>query len=170
MCGRVAAPASEMSRLEAATGGRWRGPQPEPRYNIGPGDLAPIFRIDGGDRVLEAFRWGLIPGWAKDPGIGRKCFNARGETVHQKPSFRSAFKRRRCLVPVPGFYEWQRVPGQPRKRPWWIHAFDRSIMTFAGLWEEWRPDAETEPIRTFTIVTTEPNGFMRSLHHRMCVP
>lgn len=169
MCGRITAPASEMSRLESATGGRWCGPQPEPRYNIGPGDLAPIFRIEGPDRVLECFRWGLIPSWAKDPAIGKKCFNARGETVHEKPSFRSAFRRRRCLVPVPGFYEWQKVPGQTRKQPWWIHPVDRSIMAFAGLWEEWRPDPETEPVRTFTIVTTEPNGFMRDLHHRMPV-
>lgn len=169
MCGRISAPASEMSRLESATGGRWRGAPPPGSYNSGPGELAPTFRVDEGERVLEAFRWGLIPGWAKDPTIRKKCFNARGDTVYDKPAFRSAFKRRRCLVPVSGFYEWQKVPGQPRKQPWWIHPADGGVMTFAGLWEEWRSDPSTEPVYTFTIVTTEPNGFMRQIHHRMPV-
>lgn len=169
MCGRIAAPASQMSRLESYTGGRWRGPPPAPRYNIGPGDVAPIFRIHSATRLLEAFQWGLIPSWAKDPGIGRNCFNARAETVHEKPAFRSAFKRRRCLVPVAGFYEWQKIPGQSPKQPWWIHPADGGPMSLAGLWEEWQPAPEAAPVHTFTIVTTEPNGFMRALHHRMPV-
>jgi putative SOS response-associated peptidase YedK len=158
-----------MSRLESATGARWRGVPPQGGYNIGPGDIAPILRVDAGNRVLEGFLWGLIPGWAKDPGIGKKCVNARGETIHEKPAFRSAFKRRRCLVPTVGFYEWQKVPGQPRKQPWWIHPADGGVMTFAGLWEEWRTDPQTEPVYTFSIITTVPNRFMQGLHHRMPV-
>jgi putative SOS response-associated peptidase YedK len=86
-----------------------------------PMSAAPVLRAEVGERVLEVFRWELIPSWAKDPAIAAKCFNARGETIHQKPAFRSAFRRRRCLVPVPGFYEWQKVPEQSRKQPCWIH-------------------------------------------------
>jgi putative SOS response-associated peptidase YedK len=169
MCGRFALPPDAIIRLEEDTGARWRGAPPAPAYNVCPMDLAPVLRLDGGERVLEVYRWGLIPGWAKDAAIGAKCFNARGETAHEKPSFRSAFKRRRCLVPVPGFYEWQKIDGQARQQPWWIHSADGGTMTFAGLWEEWRPQPEVEPVRTFTIVTTEPNGFMGRLHQRMPV-
>lgn len=169
MCGRFALPPSALVRLESDTAARWRGAPVAPRYNVGPRGLAPVLRVDGGERVLQAFRWGLIPAWAKDPAVGDRCFNARGETAHEKPVFRSAFRRRRCLVPLPGFYEWQKIPGRTRKQPWWIHPADGGTMTVAGLWEEWRPDRDTEPVYTFAIVTTEPNGFMRELHHRMPV-
>lgn len=169
MCGRFALPPGAIVRLEEETGGRWRGPVPEPCYNIGPRTPAPVLRVDEGERVLELFRWGLIPAWAKDAAIGDRCFNARAEGVHEKPAFRGAFRRRRCLVPLAGFYEWQKVPGLGRKQPWWIHAADGGVLRVAGLWEEWRPARDVEAVRTFAIVTTEPNGFMRGLHHRMPV-
>ena len=124
-------------------------------------------------------RWGLIPGWAKDPNIGHKLINARAETAAVKPSFRSAYSRRRCLVPADGFYEWGRE-GEVRQ-PWLIAPRDRGIVTFAGLWERWRvPEGVVlrgslserragDIVETFTTLTTEANATMQALHHRMPV-
>jgi putative SOS response-associated peptidase YedK len=109
--------------------------------------------------------WGLIPSWAKDPKIGYKLINARGETVAEKPSFRAAFKRRRCLVLADGFYEWQPTESK-RKQSYYIHS-DR-LLTFAGLWEEWHPEGG-EPIQTCTIITTTANDLMTPIHDRMPV-
>ena len=109
-------------------------------------------------------RWGLIPSWAKDPKIGNQCINAKAETVAEKPSFRAAFKKRRCLVVATGFYEWQ-VQGRT-KQPMWIGLRSKRPFAFAGLWEHWTP-AEGEPLVTCTIITTEPNELMRPIHNRM---
>jgi putative SOS response-associated peptidase YedK len=110
-------------------------------------------------------RWGLIPSWAKDPAIGAKTFNARAETVAEKPSFRAAFKSRRCLIPVTGFYEWQTVG--KAKTPFFITSPDPDeMLVFAGLFETWRMGEE---IPSCTIITTEANAFMRGLHTRMPV-
>ena len=157
------------------------GPAPNlrPRYNLAPGQSAAVMRTDGGVRRLSMLRWGLIPGWAKDPSIGNKLINARSETARTMPSFRSAFARRRCLVPADGFYEWTRK-GTVRQ-PWLIARRDGGILAFAGLWEHWRvPDGLTlrgslsersagDIVETFTILTTEANRTMRALHHRMPV-
>jgi putative SOS response-associated peptidase YedK len=139
-----------------------------PRYNIAPSQPIAAIRIDPdrATRTLVMLRWGLIPSWTKDPKIGNQCINAKAETVAEKPSFRSAFKKRRCLVVATGFYEWQ-VQGRT-KQPIWIGLRSHRPFAFAGLWEHWTP-AEGEPLETCTIITTEPNDLMAPIHNRMPV-
>lgn len=138
------------------------------RYNIAPSQPIAAIRIepDTTTRKLVMLRWGLIPLWAKDPKIGNQCINAKAETVAENPSFRSAFKKRRCLIVATGFYEW-RVRGRV-KQPMWIGLRSKSPFAFAGLWEHWKPD-EGEPIETCTIITTEPNDLMVPIQNRMPV-
>lgn len=136
-----------------------------PRFNIAPSQ--PIAVITNEDsRTLTFHRWGLIPSWAKDVAIGNKMINARSETVDEKPSFRAAFKRRRCLIPADGFFEWQQRDG--RKVPMFIHMKDRGVFALAGLWEVWH-SPEGDEIRSATILTTEPNSLMADIHNRMPV-
>ncbi len=120
------------------------------------------------DRRIELLRWGLIPFWAKEKSIGNRLINARAETVPSKPSFRAAFKQRRCIVPVNGFFEWKKT--EDGKVPHYISAADGKVLAFAGLHESWRdPEAEdkTSALNTFTIITTAANNFMTALHDRM---
>ena len=138
-----------------------------PRYNIAPTQMV-ITVTDDGARQLEQMRWGLIPRWAKDASIGSKLINARAETLAEKPSFREALRRRRCLIPADGFYEWVAVPGLKRKQPMRIGLKSGEPFAFAGLWDEWR-SPEGTPLRTCTIVTTTPNELIATLHHRMPV-
>jgi putative SOS response-associated peptidase YedK len=139
-----------------------------PRYNIAPSQPVAAIRIepDTATRQLVLLRWGLIPSWAKDPKIGHQCINAKAEPVSEKPSFRAAFKKRRCLVIATGFYEWQ-VQGRA-KQPMWIGLKGHRPFAFAGLWEQWKP-AEGEPLETCTIITTEANDLMAPIHNRMPV-
>ena len=139
-----------------------------PRYNIAPTQQVATIRLnpDSAKRECVMLRWGLIPSWAKDAKIGNQCINAKAETVAEKPSFRSAFKKRRCLVVATGFYEWQ-VQGRT-KQPMWIGLGNKHPFAFAGLWEHWKP-AEGEPLETCTIITTEPNDLMAPIHNRMPV-
>jgi putative SOS response-associated peptidase YedK len=139
-----------------------------PRYNAAPMQWMPVIRQDpSGERVLQTLRWGLLPSWAKDESIANRLINARAETLAEKPSFRSALRKRRCIVPADGFYEWAKRPDG--KQPYYIHASDGSILAFAGLWERWtRPD-DGESIDSFTIVTPAANDRMRALHDRMPV-
>jgi putative SOS response-associated peptidase YedK len=139
-----------------------------PRYNIAPSQPVAAIRIepDTATRQLVLLRWGLIPSWAKDPKIWHQCINAKAETVAEKPSFRAAFKKRRCLVIATGFYEWQ-VQGRA-KQPMWIGLQSKRPFAFAGLWEQWQPP-EGEAIESCTILTTEPNELLRSIHNRMPV-
>jgi putative SOS response-associated peptidase YedK len=133
-------------------------------YNIAPTDEVPaIKKTSDGKRRLEMFRWGLVPGWAKDPDIGTRLINARAETLAEKPSFRNALKRRRCIVPATGFFEWTGKPGS--KQPWFISRRDGKPLAFAGLWEYWEGPAGA--LQTSTIVTREPNAFMKQFHNRM---
>lgn len=135
------------------------------RYNIAP--TQPVAVITNEDpTTLTAHRWGLVPSWSKDPAMGSRLINARAETIHEKPSFRSAFKRRRCLVPANGFYEWKR--DGKAKRPYYIHLKDQALFAFAGLWEVWH-SPEGDELRTCTIITTEPNDVVSPLHTRMAV-
>ncbi len=134
-------------------------------FNVAPTDYSLIVRMAEGKRRMWPMRWGLIPSWAKDEGIGIKCINARSETVTEKPSFRAAVKYRRCLVPADGFFEWQGVKGY--KQPYFIHRADGMAMAMAGLWEEWESPAGT--VETFTIITTDANREMSDLHDRMPV-
>ena len=136
-----------------------------PRYNIAPSQPVLAIANDDPDHATF-FQWGLIPSWAKDPKIGYKMINARGETAHEKPAFRSAFKRRRCLIPANGFYEWTKRGKS--KAPMFVHLTDQSLFAFAGLWETWH-SAEGDEIRTCTILTTEPNDLVSPLHNRMAV-
>ncbi len=140
-----------------------------PRYNIAPSQPVAVIANDGKNQV-DFFIWGLIPSWAKDPQIGSRMINARAETLNEKPSFRNAFKYRRCLILADGFYEWQAHEdrGKVYKTPMYIRLKTGSPFAFAGLWEQWHsPDGSD--IRSCTIITTEPNDFMKTIHNRMPV-
>ena len=135
----------------------------EPRYNICPSQRIPIIIQQDGLRTLETREWGLIPFWAKEPN---PLINARSETVTEKPSFRHAFRKRRCLIPASGFYEWAKEEGQ--KQPYFIRLKNGSPMAFAGLWEEWT-STKGETRRTCVILTIAANSLMQEIHHRMPV-
>ena len=135
------------------------------RYNIAPSQSVPIVIAGEQEREIHTMRWGLIPSWAKDSALGNKLINARAETVHEKPSFKSSLKQRRCLVPTDGFYEWQ-VRDQG-KVPQYIRLRTGGLFAFAGLWSEW--DSGKEILQTFTIITTSANRDLESVHHRMPV-
>jgi len=140
-------------------------------HNVTPSRDVYVVRVDERERILDCARWGLVPGWADDPAIGARLINARSETAAEKPSFRSAFRRRRCLVPVDGFYEWSVVPGQRRKQPWFFSAREGGPLAFAGLWESWRSATSPEdpPLLTCTILTRAPNDVVAPIHDRMPV-
>jgi putative SOS response-associated peptidase YedK len=140
------------------------------RFNIAPTQLAPVIRLQPGlavqQRELVWLRWGLVPSWANDPAIGNRLINARAETAAQKPAFRTAFQRRRCLIVADGFYEWQRT-GRA-KQPYFIRFRDDRPFALAGLWETWEgPDHSA--LETCTILTTEPNELVGPIHDRMPV-
>lgn len=165
MCGRytLSVPAETIAQhfgLEAV-------PDLAPRFNIAPTQAAPVVRLSTEREapVLDALRWGLVPAWAKDASGAARLINARAETAADKPSFRSALRRRRCLVPADGFYEWRAEGGA--KQPYHIARPDGAPFAFAGLWEGWRRGAE--PLETFTILTTDANAALRPLHDRMPV-
>ena len=138
-----------------------------PRYNLAPGtDIPTIRQSPEGNRVMHLLRWGLVPHWAKDPSIGAKLSNARGETVANKPSFRDAFKRRRCLVPADGFYEWETEGKQ--KQPYYFSMKSGEPFALGGIWESWRtPDGGI--LRTCCLITTDPNEITLPVHDRMPV-
>lgn len=140
----------------------------QPRFNIAPTQEALNVRIDSdtGKRRLDLLRWGLVPFWAKDPGIGNRMINARSETVAEKPAFRVSVKKRRCLVLADGFYEWQATGGP--KQPYFFHRGDGQPFAMAGLWDRWEK-GEEGPLETFTILTTSPNEVVAPIHKRMPV-
>jgi putative SOS response-associated peptidase YedK len=137
-----------------------------PRYNVAPTQPIPIVRTDHGQRHFVLVRWGLIPGWVKDPASFTLLINARSETAAEKPAFRSAMKYRRCLVPASGFYEWRRVGKE--KQPFYIRPRDGRIVAFAGLWEGWM-GADGSEVDTAAILTTGANRLMAPIHDRMPV-
>ena len=157
----------------------------QPRYNVAPGQDVAVVRAaehgsrSGGGRRLSVLRWGLIPAWARDPAIGNRLINARSETVAEKPAFRAAYRRRRCLVPADGFYEWQRRGGT--RQPWLFGLRDGAPFAFAGLWERWTAPAGPGtagslfgpepggPVETCTILTTTANATVAAVHGRMPV-
>lgn len=159
MCGRFFLDAETGEIIE-----HYRATPPDlftARYNIAP--TTPVLAYGGGG--FNLYRWGLIPSWAKDLSIGNRMFNARAETVAEKPSFRSAYRRRRCLVPANGFYEWRQENGH--KQPYCCH-LDHQLFSMAAIWENWH-DADGNEIFSCAILTTEAQGDMRSLHQRMPV-
>jgi len=136
-----------------------------PRYNIAPSQAVAVI-ANGTSRKLEFFKWGLIPSWAKDPKIGNRLINARAETLAEKPSFRAALKKRRCLILADGFYEWKKEA--KTKTPMYLQLKGGEPFAFAGLWETWKsPDDEL--IKSCTIITTGPNALVEKIHDRMPV-
>jgi len=138
-----------------------------PRFNIAP--TQPVLAIPNDDQnTADFFVWGLIPMWAKDPSIGNRMINARGETLEEKPAFRGSLKYKRCLILADGFYEWKGAPGKKVKTPFFIHMKDRKPFAFAGLWDSWNsPDGSL--VKSCTIITTEPNELTGIIHNRMPV-
>lgn len=139
-----------------------------PRFNIAPSQDAPVVVAGSrGERRMGAMRWGLVPRWAPDPSLGNRMINARAETAPTKPAFRDAFRRRRCLVPADGFYEWRpTAAGKGPKTPFHIHLEGYRVFAMAGVWERWQPEG-AEPLHSFTILTVDAAGWMRPIHHRM---
>jgi len=167
MCGRYGvyhSGAELAERFLAAQPGLFAEvPELEPRYNAAPTEILPVVRVKDGSRVLETMRWGLVPFWAKDLGIGSKMINAQAESLADKPAFKHALERRRCLVPASGFYEWLKV--SDGRQPVHIRRRDGAPFAFAGLWEKWR--GADGLVRSFTIITTTPNEVMAPIHNRM---
>lgn len=175
MCGRytLKTPAAQLMDLFRV----FDFPELTPRYNIAPTQKVLCIRLDE-NGILQAvmMKWGLIPFWADDQSIGSKMINARGETVAEKPAFRTAFARRRCLIIADGFYEWQKL-STGKKQPWLMEWFDHSPFAMAGLWESWTPkatvgtmsDDPASVVESCSIITTEANSFMSVLHDRMPV-
>ena len=163
MCGRYLQLSSGAGL--AAWFGFEGGPAITPRYNIAPSQSVPVVRQADADgrRECVLMRWGLVPSWAKEASFNFSTINARSETVASKPAFRNSFKRRRCLVPADGFYEWQATGGK-HKQPFVIRPGDGKPLAFAGLWDRWQgPDGDLE---SMTIVTTAANDLLRPLHER----
>lgn len=141
-----------------------------PSYNVAPTQPVLTISQEEAERLVIPRRWGLIPSWSKDLSVGSKMINARAETVAEKPSFRSAFRRRRCLIPADGFYEWTTEPAQAKRQPWFIHDSINRPLVFAGLWEHWKDAHGTGPdIETCTIITVDAGPKMAVLHHRQPV-
>ena len=168
MCGRftlIAEPSrvKEVIDISDTSNCQW-----EARYNIAPTQniATVLYDSESKKRECRSLRWGLIPSWSKDSKMGARTINARAETLAEKPSFRSAFKRKRCLIIADGFYEWKKV--ETKKQPYYFHLQDKQPFAFAGLWEEWK-SPEDEKITSCTIVTTEANELLQQIHHRMPV-
>jgi putative SOS response-associated peptidase YedK len=167
MCGRFTLTADPADLQEAFYWVDFGNADFSPRYNIAPNQPLAVVPNNGLNK-LDFFTWGLVPFWAKDPSIGNRMINARSETLAEKPSFKNAFKRRRCLILADGFYEWQKVPGATTKIPIYIRMKDGKPFAFAGLWENWNsPDGSQ--ILSGTIITTEPNALVAPIHNRMPV-
>jgi putative SOS response-associated peptidase YedK len=175
MCGRFTSttPAAD---LAAHFGAELFGVDTGPRWNVAPTSEIWIVRAGDHGRVMEPMRWGLVPSWADDPSFGSRMINARAETVADKPSFRRAYRARRCVVPADGFYEWATVPGQRQKQPWYFHDPSHLPLALAGLWETWRPQGAPEEARatetllhTCTILTTSADDVVAPVHQRMPV-
>ena len=148
-------------------------PYVDPHYNIAPTNEVPIVRVgNDGHRELVRMRWGLVPRWAKDPSIGTRMINARGETLAEKQSFRTAYRRHRCLLPADGFYEWSSVPhahgAPPRHQPQHIGMTDGALFGMAGIYERWLSE-DGEVLDSCAIVTTESNSLLMPIHDRMPV-
>jgi len=169
MCGRVVTTSSPEELSEYVGADAIVDVLEGPNYNVPPSDRLPLVWVDvaeGPTRMLGTARWGLVPRWAKDPTIGDRLFNARAETVAEKPSFRAAFRKQRCLIPVDGFYEWGQGPGGSPKQPWFVHRVDGAPLTMAGLWEG-RLGDDGALLRTCTVITVPANADLAPVHHRM---
>lgn len=164
MCGRFAF-FTDMAEIAQELKIEFAEENLSPRYNIAPTQTSSVLVDEGEGLHIARMKWGLIPSWAKDASIGSKMINARAETLAEKPSYRNALKKRRCLVPANGFYEWQLLPSK-RKQPLYITLERQKVFTMAGLWESWK-NPEGEAIRTFTVITVPAAGIISSFHERM---
>ncbi len=179
MCGRFvsSSPPDELARYFDVDEMSEQVLEQPPNFNTAPTNDIFVVYEDGDTRRMDSFHWGLVPRWAKEMKIGNRMINARAETVSTKNAFKSALAKRRCIIPVDGFYEWKKVPGQKNKQPYFIQRPDGEPYAFAGLWEEWKgpergvkgdPDAGEEvTIRSATIITGAANSKMAELHDRM---
>jgi putative SOS response-associated peptidase YedK len=177
VCGRYAAARDTATLVTEFEVEQVVDPAPEPRFNVAPTNPVPVVvdrEVEPGtvQRQLRTARWGLVPSWAKDPTIGSRMINARWEQAAEKPAFRAALGRRRCLLPADGYYEWYRPPRpegspQPRKQPFFIHRTDGACLAMAGLFEFWRPEPEAPWLVTTTVITVDAEGPLRALHDRM---
>ncbi len=167
MCGRYALYSGHGRLVEQFALDADRVPTLPPRYNIAPSQAVSVVRIPPGysDRVWDQVLWGLIPSWVKDPKTAYRSINAKAKTVASKPSFKSAFRCRRCLIPADGFYEWKVLAAG--KQPYYIHMQDEQPFAFAGLWECWQGDGRM--IESCTIITTTANELVETIHDRMPV-
>ncbi len=168
MCGRFTS-TTPASALAAWFDAETDLPDVPANYNVTPtSDVHVVIDDPTGHRRIESMFWGLVPSWAESPAIGSRLINARSETVAVKPSFRSAFRKRRCLIPVDGFYEWVTVPERSKKQPVLISGVDAQPLAFAGIWEEWsRMPDRTDVLRSCSIITGPPNDLIAPLHDRM---
>ena len=166
MCGRFTLTINPADRQDAFS--NYSFPEKfAPRFNIAP--TQPVLAIPNDDKLkADFFVWGLIPMWAKDPSIGSRLINARGETLAEKPSFRGGYKYKRCLILADGFYEWKAFGEKKSKTPYFIHMKDRKPFAMAGLWDTWEGQ-DGSSIKTCTIITTQPNELMALIHDRMPV-
>jgi putative SOS response-associated peptidase YedK len=167
MCGRFTLTADPADLQEAFYWVDFGNASFTPRYNIAPTQGVAVVPNNGHNK-LDFFTWGLVPSWAKDPSIGSRMINARSETLAEKPSFRTAYKRRRCLILADGFYEWAQNPGEKAKTPMLIRMKDGKPFAFAGLWEDWQSPDGSQILST-TIITTQPNRLLAPIHNRMPV-
>lgn len=169
MCGRFALfadPADIAAYFDLDTPGQLASLSPS--YNVAPGqDVAAVVADEHGGRRYTVLRWGLVPFWAKDAKIGYRLINARSETLAERPAFREALRRRRCLIPANGFYEWRKAAGR-RSQPFFVAPVGEPLIAFAGLWERWRNPAG-ELLESCTIVTTAANAVVAPIHARMPV-
>jgi len=170
MCGRARL-SSDVSEIKLVFSIPPERPTPNipANWNVAPTEDLPVVRYDAkaGQRSLDVMRWGLVPFWAKDIKVGFANINAKAEGIEKKPAFREAFRQRRCLVPADNFYEWKKVDNG--KQPYAIGLKGGGLMALAGLWETWRAPSSGERVRSFAIVTTEPNELCAALHNRMPV-
>lgn len=166
MCGRLVVTSSTSALLQAA-GAERADEQRGPRYNLAPTQDVPAV-LNAARDSLRWIRWGLVPPWARDLAAGARLINARSETAHEKPAFRHALERRRCVILADGFYEWKRAGGTG-KQPWFIYRADREPLLIAGLWEVWRDSSTGREWTTCAILTMAPNELIQTLHDRMPV-
>jgi putative SOS response-associated peptidase YedK len=140
----------------------------KPRYNIAPSQMIDVVLEEKENRILTQLKWGLVPSWAKDADIGNRMINARAETLAEKPSFRDAFQKRRCIIPVSGFYEWKKST-KGAKQPFYFYLNEKEVFGLAGLYENWLDKQTGELLETCTIITTEANEVLKPVHDRMPV-
>ena len=172
MCGRFTSKATKEEiekefAVEVGSDGA-NGTLAAVRYNIAPGQIIAAVRETSERRKISPLKWGLIPTWAKDDSVGSKMINARAETIGEKPSFREAFKSRRCVIPASGFYEWQKTD-RGAKQPFYFYLKEKEVFGFAGLWEEWLDKQTGDLVETCAIITTEANAVLKPVHNRMPV-